>query len=82
MLSSSPRDQRTEREHEVYRLEQAVKRAESLVNRDRLEQVQKEAMSKVKKEEQQKRSEGKKEWYMKKGETHSLLDVLQGSECF
>ncbi|KAF9568431.1 DUF947-domain-containing protein [Agrocybe pediades] len=73
MLSSSPRDQREEREHEVYRLEQAVKRAESLVNRDKMEQVQREALSKVKKEEQQKRSQGKGEWYLKKGEKQKLV---------
>jgi len=67
LLASSPRDLRSEREYEVYRLEQAVKRAESMVNRDRLQQVEKEALGKVKKEEQQKRSEGKGEWWMKRG---------------
>lgn len=67
LLASSPRDLRSEREREVYRLEQAVKRAESMVNRDRLQQVEREALSKVKKEEQQKRTQGKGEWWMKKG---------------
>ena len=67
LLASSPRDLRNEREREVYRLEQAVKRAESMVNRDRLQQVEKEALSKVKKEEQEKRIQGKGEWWMKKG---------------
>jgi ribosomal RNA-processing protein 36 len=59
---------RSEREHEVHRLEQAVKRAESMVNRDRLQQVEREALGRVKQEEQQKRTQGKGEWWMKKGE--------------
>lgn len=69
LLSSSPRDLRSEREHEVYRLEQAVKRAESLVNKDRLDQVQRDALGKIKKEEATKRTQGKKEWHLKRGRT-------------
>ena len=38
-----------------------------MVNRDQLQQVEREALSKVKKEEQQKRTQGKREWWMKKG---------------
>uniref|UniRef100_A0A8H7Y7Y7 rRNA biogenesis protein RRP36 n=1 Tax=Psilocybe cubensis TaxID=181762 RepID=A0A8H7Y7Y7_PSICU len=73
LLSSSPKELRSEREHEVYRLEQAIKRTESLVNKDRLDQVQREALSKVKKEERAKRSEGKGAWYLKKGEQRKLI---------
>ncbi|KAF8961000.1 hypothetical protein BDZ97DRAFT_1905681 [Flammula alnicola] len=73
LLASSPRELRSEREHEVYRLEQAVKRAESMVNRDRLDQVQRDALSKVKKEELEKRSHGKGEWYLKRGEKQKLV---------
>ena len=67
LLSSSPRDLRSEREQEVERLERAVKRAESIVNKDRLDQVEREAMSKVKKDEREKRAHGKNPWYLKKG---------------
>ncbi|KAF8168144.1 hypothetical protein B0H34DRAFT_48463 [Crassisporium funariophilum] len=73
LLASSPRDLRSEREHEVYRLEQAVKRAESLVNRDRLDQIQREALSKVKKEEHGKREQGKGSWYLKKADQQQLV---------
>ncbi|KDR84945.1 hypothetical protein GALMADRAFT_131709 [Galerina marginata CBS 339.88] len=73
LLASSPRDLRSEREHEVYRLEQAIKRAESMVNKDRLDRVQRETLSKAKKEEQQKRTQGKGEWYLKKGEKQKLI---------
>ena len=65
MLASSPRDQREEREEEVARLEQAVKRAESSVNRDKREQVEQDALQKVKEEEKEKRKAGKGAWHMK-----------------
>ena len=67
LLSSSPRDLRNERENEVYRLEQAIKRAESMVNKDRLDQVPRDALRKAKKEEELKRQQGKGKWFMKKG---------------
>lgn len=69
MLASSSRDLRSKREQEVERLERAVKRAESMVNKDRLDQVEKEAMSQARKVEQEKRAQGKKAWYLKKGRT-------------
>ena len=68
LLTSSPRNLRSEREHEVYRIEQAVKRAESMVNKDRLDQVQRDALGKAKKEEEAKREQGKGKWFLKKGE--------------
>jgi ribosomal RNA-processing protein 36 len=67
LLSSSPRELQEERQHEVYRLEQAIKRMESLVNKDRLDQVQRDALRKVKKEELAKRTQGKGEWHLKRG---------------
>ncbi|KAF9535430.1 hypothetical protein CPB83DRAFT_754215 [Crepidotus variabilis] len=67
VLSSSPRDVRFEREQEIERLERAVKRAESNVNRDRLDQVEREALSGVKKTEKEKQNQGKAEWFLKKG---------------
>ncbi|KAF9270118.1 hypothetical protein L218DRAFT_1071606 [Marasmius fiardii PR-910] len=65
LLSSSPRDSRPEREKEVARLERAMKRAESAVNRDRQVNLERTALSKVKKEEQEKRRQGKGNWWMK-----------------
>ncbi|KAI0361536.1 DUF947-domain-containing protein [Trametes cingulata] len=73
LLVNSPRDLREEREAEVQRLERAVKRAESMVNRDRQEKVQLEALSRVSKEEREKRKEGKKAWYMKNADKKALL---------
>lgn len=66
MVRSSPRDQREARENEVQRLERAVKRLESSVNRDKRDDVESEALEKARKEEQQRRKEGKGDWYMKK----------------
>ena len=74
LLSSSPSDLRSERENEVYRLEQAIKRAESMVNKDRLDQVQRDALRKAKKEEESKRQQGKGKWFLKKGKR--LYDIF------
>ena len=65
MLASSPHNQREGREQEVARLEQAVKRAESNVNRDRREQIEQDALGQAKQEEKEKRKEGKGAWHMK-----------------
>jgi ribosomal RNA-processing protein 36 len=75
LLLSSPHDLRAEREHEVNRLEMAVKRAESAVNRDTREKVEQEALGNVSKEEREKRKQGKGKWWMKecKCYSHSLL---------
>ena len=72
MLASSPRDQREEREQEVSKLEQAVKRAESNVHRDKKEQIEEVALQKVKQEEKDKRKGGKRAWHMKECETDFL----------
>jgi ribosomal RNA-processing protein 36 len=76
LLASSPRDLRSEREDEVHRLEQAVKRAESLVNKDQLDQLQRDALGKAKKEEELKRREGKGKWFLKKGTYLYILQVI------
>ncbi|KAL1951864.1 hypothetical protein VTO73DRAFT_1013 [Trametes versicolor] len=73
LLTNSPRDLREEREAEVERLERAVKRAESAVNRDRQDKVQFEALGRAKKEEQGKQKEGKKAWHMKDADKRDLL---------
>ena len=65
LLTNSPRDLREEREQEVQRLERAVKRAESTVNKDRQEKVNQEALSKVAREEKEWRKQGKGAWYLK-----------------
>ncbi|KAG1747904.1 uncharacterized protein EDB91DRAFT_1345081 [Suillus paluster] len=69
LLLNSPADQRLEREREVGRLELAVKRGESAVNRDKREKVEMEALGKVAREEKEKRGRGeigvKKELLMK-----------------
>jgi len=73
LLVSSPRDLRSEREDEVYRLEQAIKRAESMVNKDRLDRVQRDALGKAKKEEEEKRQQGKGRWFLKKADQQQLV---------
>lgn len=67
LLVSSPRDLREEREQEVGRLELALKRAESSVNKDKREMVEQKALASVTKEEREKRKQGKGGWWMKDG---------------
>ncbi|KAI0724625.1 hypothetical protein C8T65DRAFT_704438 [Cerioporus squamosus] len=73
LLVNSPRDLRAEREAEVERLERAVKRAESTVNKDRREKIEMEALSKAAKEERERQQQGKKAWYMKNADKKALL---------
>lgn len=67
MLGSSAKEVRSEREEEVWRLERAMKRTESMVNRDRDARVEQEALGKTKKEEVERRKQGKGRWFLKKG---------------
>ncbi|EPQ60679.1 DUF947-domain-containing protein [Gloeophyllum trabeum ATCC 11539] len=73
LLASSPRDFREERSREVDRLERAVKRAESAVNKDRREEVEHAALQRVKQEEKQKQKQGKGAWFMKPSRKKELL---------
>ncbi|KAJ6575073.1 hypothetical protein B0H19DRAFT_1127030 [Mycena capillaripes] len=73
LLASSPRDLRPEREAEVGRLEMAVKRAESMVNKDRRAKVDQEALTRLNEAERAKRKEGKREWWMKDSEKKDFL---------
>ncbi|EJD04095.1 rRNA biogenesis protein RRP36 [Fomitiporia mediterranea MF3/22] len=73
LLRSSPRDQREAREEELDRLERAFKRAESAINRDRREAVERQALEKAHKEEKERRKSGKGEWHMKKSAKKELL---------
>jgi ribosomal RNA-processing protein 36 len=67
MSTLSPHNQREEREQEVAKLEQAVKRAESNVNKDKREHVEHDALRKAKQEEKEQRKAGKGAWHMKDG---------------
>ncbi len=73
-LSSAPRDLREEYEAEVGRLELALKRAESSVNRDKREKAEHSALAKVSEEEREKRKQGKGGWWMK--ECKLLPDII------
>lgn len=73
LLSNSPRDLRAAREREVGRLELAVKRAESSVNRDKREKIEMEALERVGREERERRRKGKAGWWMKSAEKKELL---------
>ncbi|KAJ3823597.1 hypothetical protein EV361DRAFT_888495 [Lentinula raphanica] len=73
MLASSPRETRHDREVEVNRLEHALKKAESLVNKDRRDSVEQEALRAAKREERTKQQAGKGKWYMKNSERKELL---------
>ncbi|GJE86175.1 DUF947 domain-containing protein [Phanerochaete sordida] len=73
MLASSPRELRAEREAEVQRLERAVKRAESLVHRDKRERVESSALAKARREEREKQKQGKRAWFMKDADKKELL---------
>ncbi|KAG6334259.1 hypothetical protein ID866_4834 [Astraeus odoratus] len=74
LLANSPRDLRAMREEEVKRLELAMKRAESAVNRDTKEKVEADALRKVAQAEKEKRKQGKGAWFMKRSEKKDLLN--------
>jgi ribosomal RNA-processing protein 36 len=65
LLLSSPRELQAGRERDVNSLELAVKRAESMVDKDRREKVEQEALSEMAKEEKDRRKQGKGGWWMK-----------------
>ncbi|OAX38762.1 DUF947-domain-containing protein [Rhizopogon vinicolor AM-OR11-026] len=73
LLANSPHDLRAEREREVGRLELAVKRGESTVNRDKREKVETDALQKATREEREKRQHGKAGWWMKASDKKELL---------
>ncbi|KAK0208050.1 hypothetical protein DFS33DRAFT_1484493 [Desarmillaria ectypa] len=73
LLLSSPKHLRSERENEVEKLELAVKRAESAVNKNRREEVERAALETLKKEEKEKQGQGKGSWWMKEADKKKLL---------
>lgn len=56
---------REERAAEVTRLERALKRTESAVDRSKREKRSREALARAKREEREKQEKGKGGWYMK-----------------
>jgi ribosomal RNA-processing protein 36 len=66
MLNNAPRHLRDGYEGEVQRLQLALKRAESAVNKDHMDKIQREALQKVSKNEKEKRKQGKGSWFLKK----------------
>jgi ribosomal RNA-processing protein 36 len=66
LLVSAPKEHREVWERELSGLELAKKRAESAVNQDRRERGEQEALSRLSKEEREKRKNGKSRWWMKK----------------
>jgi len=73
LLVNSPRHLREERQAEVERLELAIKRAESAVNRDKRERIESQALKRVTQEEKEKRKIGKGDWHMKRSAKKELL---------
>ncbi|KAA1471536.1 DUF947-domain-containing protein [Dentipellis sp. KUC8613] len=73
LLASSPGNLREAREREVERLELAVKRAESIVNKERRERAEHDALRRAAREEKEKRQQGKQSYWMKDAEKKKLL---------
>lgn len=67
LLASSPAHLREERGREVEKLERAVRRTESTIERSKREAFERDVLLKAKREERERRLQGKKAWYMKKG---------------
>jgi len=73
LLAHSQPDERLEREEGVARLQRALKRGETAVERTKREKRDRDALRKAKKEEREKRQNGKKAWFMKNTEKRALL---------
>lgn len=76
-MQNAPRHLKDDYEAETQRLELAVKRAESTVNRERMDGVQREALRKAAKDEKEKQKQGKGNWYLKKGKWLARLFCIQ-----
>lgn len=81
LLANSPRDLREERAAEVQRLELAVRRMESVVQRERRQKVERVALEKIQHEEKEKRKQGKGAWHIKKGKSQPWLDSCSDPEA-
>ncbi|KAF9453857.1 DUF947-domain-containing protein [Macrolepiota fuliginosa MF-IS2] len=73
MVDNAPRQLRDDYEAEVQRLELAVKRTESIVNKERMDRIQQQALQRVSKDEKERRKHGKGSWYPKKSEKRELV---------
>lgn len=73
-LLSSPREMRPELETEISRLERALKRAESSVQKSDRDKRERKALMEAEKAEREKRAQGKGSWYMKKCESFPWQD--------
>ena len=80
LLAQSPEDQRSEREEDVARLQRALKRVETTVERTKREKRDRDALRKAKKEEREKQQNGKKAWFMKNSMCFSFWDLGMGNE--
>jgi len=79
MLGNAPRHLRDSYEAEVQRLELAVKRAESVVNKERMDRIQRGALLKVSKMEKEKQKQGKGKWFLKKCELFRISTMAKFS---
>ncbi|KAG8849593.1 rRNA biogenesis protein rrp36 [Serendipita sp. 411] len=72
LLANSPAHLRDERGIEVEKLERTMKRTESTIERSKREAFERDVVLTMKRDERQKRSEGKKEWHWKKSDEKQL----------
>jgi ribosomal RNA-processing protein 36 len=79
-LESASRDLRPQYEEEIEKLNLAVKRAESAVNKDRREHTESEAMRRVVADERQKRQQGKGAWWLKRCESFRVVPLIDIAE--
>lgn len=85
MLGNAPRHLRDNYEAEVQRLELAGKRAESVVNKERMDKLRREALLKASKEEKEKQKQGKGKWFLKQCELFwisTMAKILSNSCCW
>jgi ribosomal RNA-processing protein 36 len=72
-LATSPRTDRREKEEDAMKLERALKRAESGVQKWKKEERERKVLDHAVREERAKRTEGKRNWWMKESEKKKLL---------
>lgn len=86
LLASSPAHLREERGREVEKLERAVRRTESTIERSKREAFERDVLLKAKREERERRLQGKKAWYMKKADQKKMtleakFESMSGKEA-
>ncbi|KIY53375.1 DUF947-domain-containing protein, partial [Fistulina hepatica ATCC 64428] len=73
LVTNAPRHLRAEREQELERMERAIKRVESIVNKEKRDKIEQDALNTVARGEREKRKQGKVGWWMKKSDKKDLL---------